>query len=405
MMCEETGVTQQNRLLIVDDEADMRAYFRDIAEEMDYAVEECGDYEAFDVAYAVFEPTVILLDLTMPGRDGIEFLRELGRRKCRAPILLTSGQDERVLSTAQRLGEMLSLVMKGVLPKPVSVIDLETALEEVGVESAGLTPVALKHAIENGELVLYFQPKVDLRYGSEFPIIGAEALVRWNHPTRGMVPPDLFIPMAEETALIGPLTDVTMRQAAMRLQEWSRIGINLPVSVNLSPTQLTELTLPDRIAGLLEEYDVDPAQFVVEVTEQAAMADVGKATDILTRLRLKAIEVSLDDFGAGYSSLVEIYRMPLSELKFDRSLMVDLDRDHGARTVVKALMALTKELKLPVCAEGVETAQTARLLQSIGCETAQGFYFARPMPAHEFIEFVKAKSVVAGHLGDRPTVR
>jgi EAL domain-containing protein (putative c-di-GMP-specific phosphodiesterase class I)/ActR/RegA family two-component response regulator len=398
-------MSQQNRILIVDDEADMRAYFRDIAEEMGYLVEECGDYETFAAVYSEFGPTVILLDLSMPGRDGIEFLRELDKRKCSAPILLTSGQDERVLATAQRLGEMLSLSMRGVLQKPVSVIDLETALEEVGVQSAGLSPVALKNAIENDELVLYYQPKVDLRYGDEFPIIGAEALVRWNHPTRGMVPPDLFIPMAEETALIGPLTDVTMRLAAKRMQEWAHCGIDLPVAVNLSPTQLTELTLPDRIASLLKEFDVNPSRLVVEVTEQAAMADVGKATDILTRLRLKSIEVSLDDFGAGYSSLVEIYRMPLSELKFDRSLMVDLDRDAGARTVVKALMALTKELKLPVCAEGVETAQTARLLQSIGCETAQGFYFARPMPAHEFADFVKAKRVVRSHLGDRPAVR
>lgn len=301
-----------------------------------------------------------------------------------------------MLATAQRLGEMLALEMKGILQKPVSVIDLETALEEMFVQSAGITPDALENAISNGELVLYYQPKVDLRHGEEYPIIGAEALVRWTHPTRGLVPPDQFIPMAEETALIGPLTEETLRLAAGQLREWRCKGIELPVSVNLSPLHLTDLTLPDRLASLLRTNQIDPGLLIVEVTEQAAMADVGKATDILTRLRLKSIEVSLDDFGAGYSSLVEIYRMPLSELKFDRSLIVDLDRDAGARTVVKGLMALMKELKLPVCAEGVETAKTARLLQSIGCETAQGFFFARPMPAHEFFEFVKDRRILTG---------
>jgi len=387
-------MSRQNRLLIIDDEPEIRAYFRDIAEEMGFVVEECSDFDSFDLAYAALEPTVILLDLSMPDHDGIEFLRELGRRGCTAAVLLSSGQDERVLATAQRLGEMLKLPMKGVLQKPVSVIDLETALEEVFVESAGITSEALENAIRNGELVVYYQPKVDLRFGDEYPIVGAEALVRWQHPTRGLVPPDRFIPMAEETALIGPLTEEVLRITAEQLTDWRRQNVSLPVSVNLSPLQLTDLTLPDRLASLLRTYQIDPRLLIVEVTEQAAMADIGKATDILTRLRLKSIEVSLDDFGAGFSSLVEIYRMPLSELKFDRSLITDLDRDSGARTVVKGLLALMKELKLPACAEGVETAKTARLLQSIGCETAQGFYFARPMPAYEFLEFAKGRRIL-----------
>lgn len=388
-----------NRILIVDDEPIIRDFFRDVAEECDFEVAEAGDIESFSALYETFDPTAILLDLTMPGSDGIEVLRELAASGCRAAIILASGQDKRILATAQRLGQSLGLDMHPPLQKPIPVPALEEALAavrstgtpaitqgkgEAGPAKPSVTERRLAQAIKTGELVLHYQPKIALQDKDGYTITGCEALVRWQHPDRGLVPPGEFVPLAERSSLIGLLTEVVLQKAVAQLRAWKAMGIHLPVSVNLSPVQLTDLSLPDRIAGLLDEAGVERELLVVEITEQAAMADIAAATDILTRLRLKNIAVSLDDFGAGYSSLVEIYRLPLSELKLDRSLIVDLDHDQDARTVVSALVALALTLGIPVCAEGIETQDTADFLQSIKCQKAQGFFFSKPLPAEDF---------------------
>ena len=373
----------RHRILIVDDEPDVRAFFLDVAEGMGFDVAEAGDQVEFDEAIGRYDPSVIILDLTLPNTDGIVLLRDLADRKCGADIILTSGQDARVLTTAQRLGRGFGLKMGRILPKPVAVGDLEAALEQVRQGAASITADTLGRAIDAGELVLHYQPKVSLDSSADYPIIGSEALVRWQHPTRGLVPPGAFIPFAEDCGLIGRLTEVVLEQAISQLVAWRDAGIALPVSVNLSPRQLTDMTLPDRIASAMAEAGLDPSLLVVEITEQAAMQDVDKATDILTRLRLKRIEISLDDFGVGYSSLIKLYQMPLSELKFDRSLIVDVDRDPDARTFVKALVALAHGLNLPICVEGIETRTTAEFMQSLKCQHAQGFYFSKPMPPEE----------------------
>lgn len=389
----------ENRLFIVDDEPGIREFFCDVAGDMGFAIADAEGSSDFLSAYDSIQPTAILLDLTLPGTDGVELLRELAERACTAAVILASGQDKRVLATAQRVGTGLGLNMCPPLQKPVDVAVLEQALEDVRRQEpmrpmpysdgedtlSTTTPARLERAIKCGELVVHYQPKVDLQCGDQYPVVGSEALVRWNHPTRGLVPPAVFVPVAEETGLIGPMTEVVLQASIAQLRSWKDTGTVHPVSINLSPVQLTDLSLPDRIAMLLDEAEIDPSLLVVEVTEQAAMADIGKANDILTRLRLKNIAVSLDDFGAGFSSLAELYRMPLSELKFDRSLITDIDIDPDARTVVKALVALARTLGIPVCAEGIETWTTAEFLQSIGCEKGQGFVFSKPLPADDLI--------------------
>lgn len=392
-------MTKNDRILIVDDEAEIRDLFRDVAEECGYEAAEAGNRAQFRAALSEFRPTLVLLDLTMPDGDGVELLREMADLGSRAGVILASGRDKRVLSTSERLGRSLGLTMHPPLQKPIDIVALENAfnacsqtVQQEPVSNSRparppLEPIAvaeLADAIAEGQLKPFFQPKVNLLAGMDFPIIGAEALVRWNHPVRGLVPPGAFIPLAEENGLISALTEVVLTRTIAHLRQWMDAGIAVPVSVNLSPNQLTDLSLPDHIADLLAAAGVSPSLLIVEITEQAAMADIGLATDILTRLRLKGIAVSLDDFGAGYSSLVEIYRLPLSEMKFDRSLIVDIDRDEDARTVVKALVPLARALDLTVCAEGIETAQSALFLQAIGCHRAQGYYFSKPVPADAF---------------------
>ena len=387
---------EDDRLLIVDDEAAIRFQFRGIAEALGYEVAEASDARQFDQVYEAFDPDLILLDLGMPGADGVELLRGLAADHAQCGVILVSGRYKKVLATAERLGRSLGLNMRPSLQKPIPRARLEQALREAS-ESAEKTQISrgdpktalitreeLLAGIEGGQLTPYFQPKVDLQAAQGFPIIGAEALARWNHPERGLVPPDRFIPLAEKTGLIGRLTEAMFNAIIKHIQSWAKAGIALPISLNLSPRQLTDLNLPDAISDRLRQVGIDPSLLMIEVTEQAAMTDIDAATDILTRLRLKEIQVSLDDFGAGYSSLVEIYRLPLSEIKFDRSLIKDLDHDADARTVVRALTQLANALDLTVCVEGAETAETAAFLKASGCHRAQGFYFSHPLTPTQF---------------------
>lgn len=387
---------EDDRLLIVDDEAAIRFQFRGIAEALGYEVAEASDARQFDQVYAAFHPDLIVLDLGMPGTDGVELLRRLAADHAQCGVILISGRDKKVVVTAERLGRSLNLRMRPSLQKPIPRARLEQALREASEsaekthtsrgdpKTALITREELLAGIEGGQLTPYFQPKVDLQAAHGFPIIGAEALARWNHPERGLVPPDRFVPLAEKTGLIGRLTEAMFNAIITHIQSWAKAGIALPISLNLSPRQLTDLSLPDAISDRLRQVGIDPSLLIIEVTEQATMADIDVATDILTRLRLKEIQVSLDDFGAGYSSLVEIYRLPLSEIKFDRSLVKDLDHDADARTVVRALTQLANALDLTVCVEGAETAETAAFLKASGCHRAQGFYFSHPLTPTQF---------------------
>jgi EAL domain-containing protein (putative c-di-GMP-specific phosphodiesterase class I)/CheY-like chemotaxis protein len=376
------------RLLIVDDEAEIRAFIRDVAEEMGVAADEASTFEEFAERYDGAVHRMIILDLSMPGRDGIEFLRDFADHRCDARIHLSSGQDTRVLATARRLGRDLGLDMAEVMTKPVSVEVLEKALRAVFGEPTAITPEIIADGLDRGEFVAYYQSQVSLAGDQAYQVVAAEALARWNHPRLGLVSPAAFIPVMEQAGLIGRLTDIMFGHVVAQLREWRETGRALPVSINVAPMVLTDLEFPDRLSSLLHQESLDPSLIVVELTESTAMADVRKSIDILTRLRLKHINVSLDDFGSGFSSLVEMYRMPLSELKLDRSLIADMDHDDGALTVVRGILALARELSIPVCAEGVESMKSAEILRDLGCAKAQGYVFSRPLPAREFSAFI-----------------
>lgn len=399
-MAEAKACDDLNRLLIMDDEPEMRDFFRDVSTGLGYVTAEAGDKAEFDSAYDRLQPNVIILDLTMPEIDGVEILRDLAQRGSSARVILASGQDERILNTALRLGRMLGLSMQSALQKPVNLPDLEEALEASKNHLLPVTPERIERAVQAGELTVHYQAKVLLQEVG-FPVCGAEALVRWNHPTRGLLSPHEFIPIAEDHGLIGMITESMTHQAIKQLASWGKRGLYVPISVNVSPCQLIDLTLPDRVERKLRDAGVDASLLTLEITEQSAMADVQAATDILTRLRLKNIDVALDDFGAGYSSLAEVYRMPLSELKVDRSLIVDLDHDAHARGVMAGVAALAKELKLPLCVEGIETLKTAELLRSLGCSKGQGFLFTRTLEAERFYEVATASPMRGDKIEDR----
>ena len=238
----------------------------------------------------------------------------------------------------------------------------------------------LRHALDQRELVLYYQPKALLADGE---IHSVEALLRWNHPIRGLVPPDEFIPMAQQTGLIKPLTLYVIDEALRQCRAWQDDGLRLAIAVNLSARNLVDVDFPTQVAGLLDRWDVEPGLLEFEITESAMLADPTRTKLILERLSVMGIRLSIDDFGTGYSSLAYLKRLPVSEIKVDRSFVMNMDQDEDDATIVRSTIDLGRNLGLDVVAEGVESEQVWDRLKALGCTAAQGYYLSRPVPAPE----------------------
>jgi diguanylate cyclase (GGDEF)-like protein len=235
----------------------------------------------------------------------------------------------------------------------------------------------LRAGIERNELVLYYQPKVSLRTGRCDRV---EALVRWQHPQRGLVQPDNFIPLAEQTGLIKPLTRWVLQTALRQCRAWQDSGLDITVGVNLSMRNLHDPDLVDEITQLLEATGVRAAALKVEVTESALMTDPQRALGSLARLRAIGVEVAIDDFGTGHASLSYLKQMPVEEIKLDRSFVKDMRTDKSDYTIVRSTIELAHDLGLRVIAEGVEDQATWDLLVELGCDLAQGYHMSRPLP-------------------------
>jgi diguanylate cyclase (GGDEF)-like protein len=235
----------------------------------------------------------------------------------------------------------------------------------------------LSRAIDRDELVLHYQPKVNLTGG----IDGAEALLRWQHPERGLIPPAEFIPFAEQTGLMRPLTAWVLEAALRQASDWRRDGLDIALAVNLSAANLADPALPDDIEQLLHRMDVPPDRLTLEITESTAMADPARARTLLVRLRELGVGLSIDDFGTGHSSLAYLSALPVTELKIDRSFVMSIATDDGDAAIVRSTIDLGHNLGLRVVAEGVEDDATLHWLRDHGCDLAQGYGLSRPLPA------------------------
>jgi diguanylate cyclase (GGDEF)-like protein len=239
----------------------------------------------------------------------------------------------------------------------------------------------LRRAVENDELFLHFQPQVSIGTGE---VIGAEALVRWRHPTRGIMSPDDFVPLAERTGLIGPLTSFVLKAAVIQAKAWSDAGRPLPVAVNLSVRNLSDEDLPRQVGALLRAYQVSAALLKLEVTESAIMFDPVGAGRVLRQLAELGIDISIDDFGAGYTSLGQLKSLPVTEFKIDKSFVMNMNKDASDALIVRTVVDLGHNLGLTIVAEGVENAAALQQLAAYGCDAAQGYYLSRPVAADAF---------------------
>ena len=384
------------KLIVIDDEIDLARFVSDVAVQAGFDVEQFNNAGVFKENYHQCAD-VIILDLVMPGIDGIEIIRYLAEIKCDALLILMSGFDSGVLHSAQTLASEHGLNFAGSLNKPFRAVELGEMLNGLSVAAKNLhaninieppSVDELRRAIANDELVVYYQPKVALNIAAgEKTINAVEALVRWQHPEHGLIGPDLFVPTAEQSGLIDDLTWAVLEQSMTQCTRWREQGLSMQLAINMSAKTLKELDLPERMGSLIQKHQLQPSQLVLEITESELMQELVKSLDILTRLRMKGIYLSIDDFGTGYSSLVQLHRAPFSEIKIDRSFVSTMETDTEAAAIVETIIMLGHKLNMKTVAEGVETISCQKKLADLGCDHAQGYFFSRPIPAEKVFDW------------------
>ncbi len=352
--------------------------------------------EALDLLVDRGEPVdIILCDLDMPEMDGVEFISHVGVNQLAKAVAVVSAMDISILNTVETMARAYGLQVLGSISKPLSLHDLTAcmasfqprdAFKDAYVTRTEFTADDLRRGLKEREFIAFFQPKVSFKTGE---VQGVEALVRWFRPGHGVISPLYFIDHMEHAGLVTPLTEVLLTQTCGYLKAWAQRGFTIKASVNVSMHCLEDTSIADRLHDLVKEADCDPRQITLELTESEVMMDVAKVLNVLARLRLKGFGLSIDDFGTGYSSLQQLSNVPFTELKIDQSFVKDSPTQGRHRTIIETSLDLARKLSLRTVAEGVETRAEWDLLKSQGCQQAQGFFIARPMPGYQIPEWIR----------------
>ena len=367
-----------HRLLIIDDEPSIGAVIARVATSVGYETMVVENADDFLLKVRSWAPTHIVMDLQMPVVDGVQLLSELASDKCTANIILVSGVGDSVINAARRVGMARGLNVTAALAKPFSTAELAGILKSNRMEDPWLTVASFSAAMNREEFYLLYQPKVELRTGQ---VSGAEALVRWQHPMRGVIAPLEFIPFAESSACIDRMTNWIGATACGQMRAWDDLGCRIDLAINVSARNLHEARLADQLEAQCRVAGIEPTRVTLELTETAAMRDAVQMMDVLTRLRVKGFQLAIDDFGTGYSSLVQLHRLPFSEIKIDRTFVTGCTTSSESRSIVRLVIELAHALGMRAVAEGVETADALRMLRDMGCDEAQGAFIAPPLAA------------------------
>lgn len=390
------------KILIIDDEPfDLKVLHRQLSSLTDAEVVPCGSARAALAELAADGAQIFLIfcDLQMPEMDGIEFVRQLVALRYDKALVLVSGEDIRTLQIAEKLALAHKLQFLGAIHKPAKPEHLRQMLERAATPGAPAAPRAarkiygaegLQQAIVAGHLENFYQPKVELATGQ---VVGVETLVRWRHPDDGLVFPDQFITLAEEQGLIDDLTRVVLTAALAQTRCWLDAGLDLKVAVNVSMDNFSDLEFPDFLARTAEVAGVPLANLILEVTESRLMKDPLAVLDIITRLRLKRVRLSIDDFGTGHSSLTQLRDLPFEELKVDRSFVHGAYRNSALRAILEASLGMARQLGMQTVAEGLEDREDWDFLKASGCDVAQGYFIAKPMPGSDVLGWIAAWEV------------
>ena len=358
-------------------------------------LEASGGAIALDLVKSAAQPIdVLLCDLNMPGMDGLEFLRHIAEHGNTTSVILGSSLDASILRAAEIMAMSYGISLLGVVEKPLSIVKIMPLLLRHFSQtlSPPRPPIALssideiRTGISGGQFGPYFQPKVDMRSSA---LVGVEALMRWHHPTRGLVPPAAFIPVMESGGLISSVTMVMIKESLTHCCRWRDLGLDVPIAVNISVESLRDTSLPDQIEELTRAAGLSPSALTIEITETVAMTDLGHSMETLARCRMKGFNLSIDDYGTGYSSMQQLARLPLCEIKIDQSFVTGAASQPILRALIEASVMTAKRLGLRTVAEGVETAEDWDIAAKLGCETAQGYFIAKPMPGKQIPEWYK----------------
>ncbi|MBI5006107.1 MAG: EAL domain-containing protein [Nitrosomonadales bacterium] len=366
----------------------------------------CNGKQALDILIGPGSGNIniALCDLNMPEMDGMEFLRHMGAMHSNVAVILSTGMDDKIMTSVGKMTQMYGVQLLGMMEKPILLEQLRQQLLKYGkterkvpqsIAARSFHLEEMLQAINSGQFEPFFQPKVDMKSGR---LVGAEALARWRHPVHGVVGPDLFIPALEQTGNIDDLTFHILKKSAAAVRALHEQGHLLTVSVNLSLVSLDDTSLADKITRIVREAGVEPQFIVLEITESAAMTDVACALENLARLCINGFVLSIDDFGTGTSSLQQLTRIAFGELKIDQSFVTDFSVNKALRIVVESSVEMAHKLKLKSVAEGVETQQDWDALKAIGCDTTQGYYIAKPMDEGSFRDFVNSFRKTFAHL-------
>lgn len=366
-----------------------------IAEDAGYAVTVTSRFDDFWDVVRSREPSHVTVDLSMPDVDGVEVLHRLAEARYPGVVIISSGLDRRVLEAARLSGSEHGLNLAGILPKPFRPADLHALLASGPAGPArrpGPAPTpdapALRRALDEGLVTVAYQPKIRVADGA---VTGFEALARWDDPRLGPVRPDVFVRIAEREGLIDALTRHVFGRALGRLASVDPDGAT-HVSLNLSALSLDSADILATLDELCRTHGLPPERVALELTETAAYEDEVLALDVLTRLRIKGYGLSIDDFGTGHSTLVQLSRQPFGELKIDKRFVQTLGGSREARTIVRAMVSLAHGLGLTATAEGVEDADALAYLAEVGCDHAQGYHLARPMPGDAVAAWLRERS-------------
>jgi EAL domain-containing protein (putative c-di-GMP-specific phosphodiesterase class I)/FixJ family two-component response regulator len=382
-------------ILAIDDDPDFCDLITDTAEAKGLA---CTATTKPDDFLAALTPltSLILIDLMMPEMDGIELLRRLGERHCKANVVLISGVGKRIIEVAEELAKAHGLSIVGRLQKPFRVTELGDVFERhcrpVAVPFTrprsiiAVEDTDLRRAIERDQFVVHYQPQIDIASGE---VIGLEALARWQHPAYGLVFPDDFISRLEELGLIDQLGWIVVKRGLAEVNSFANHrGVAPRLAFNVSASSLDDLRFPDKMSTLIASHGVSPEDVNLEITESGLIKEFTRTLDVLTRLRMKRVRLSIDDFGTGYSMMQQLRNIPATELKIDRSFVMNMLESDSDRVMVQKTIEIGHELDMEVVAEGVETSEQLEFLRSNGCDIAQGYLFSRPLPTDKLMDWL-----------------
>lgn len=386
------------RFLIVDDDSDQRFLLSKTLARMGLTrVTEAATGEQALAALDRPVPTVdiVVADLQMPGMDGMELLRRIGEKKHPVSVIVVSGVDGVLLGSAASMAQAYGVKVIGTIEKPATRSTLQTvlarfrypeaitALEACGVFKPTINDVLV--GLSAGAFEPYFQAVVEVGTGK---VVGAEALARWRHPTRGVLGPEVFLPPLTSAGYLDELSWIMLSLAAMEAGLWRQANLNMTVSVNVSATSLADPSYADAVTQIVTGHGLEPSAMILELTETEAILNIASALENLTRLRIKGFGLAIDDYGVGYSSMQVLSRMPFTEIKIDRSFVTQATTDPKYRMMIEHIVAVARKMGLKTVAEGVETPEECDLLTQLGCDRIQGYLIARPVDGSGFLRFL-----------------